>query len=152
MKIQLYRPYELGSLKKSEKPQGVEIIHGKYCRECWCKDYYRCKRRTKFRWHNFCVDMKRKFGFRIPIHIHPEIEENLSGTILCPKSKARIYSCWDCIYACRGRECNCKERFEEIKNGTYDYSSREGKICNHFFANDFAKRYSRQTGKILWDK
>lgn len=152
MKIQLYRPFDIKAAAKSERAIGIEITYGKRCTECWCKDRFDCKLRRRFTWHNFCVDMKRKFNIRIPIYFSHELEENFSGTVLCPKKKERIFTCWDRIYSCGDRECSCKERVEAIKNGTYNYSSgnKDGTTCKYFIASDYGDDYSRETGKRLY--
>lgn len=157
MKIKLYHKINLETHDYEKKSSGIEIQCGKYCTECWCKDGNKCKYHKGFAWHNFCVAFNRFFYYHFHLDIHipiyiRKLEENFSGTPICPFKVERIYSCWDCEYEGGDENCLNKERRELLANGraSETYDDTGDRKCKFFKLSEYGNSWDRKTGERIF--
>lgn len=157
MKIQFTYPLDdiINHTKKG--PDGIMIMWGKTCTDCWCPHRSECKmyKKNRFAFHNVTCKIttffKYKLGwkkFHIPFYWKYELETEMSGSELCPMRLERRYECWDCEYMRGDEDCTCKDYGEDIKNGMYpEFGS--GK-CRHFKLSAYGDRWDRKTGERIF--
>lgn len=144
--------------KKVSKITGVTIICGYNCiNSCWCQFGSKCKYRGRFGFHNFHVSLSnwtfRHFGFRLRFPVSfQKSHVDLSGTLICPYKAPRVYTCWECEYGQKYRECTNQERHEIIQAGKYHeieepFGTRR---CKLFKLGDWVKGYDPKTGEWIW--
>ena len=142
------------------KDSGLIITCGYECgNSSSCDCAHKCKYNSNHKFHNWSVAVHRFFEYRLHIKLPHLIYFNkewvkLSGTTKCPHGKSRLYTCWDCKY-CDGDPdgvcLNPKKTttpIEELKVKDPDWG--EHHRCSLFNKREWADKYDKNTGKIIW--
>lgn len=144
--------------EKSYRITGIIVTCGYHCENsCWCRKGSQCKYGKGWRYHNFAVKLSnwtfRHFGFRVNFPWYfQRFYTDLSGTLKCPYKIPRVYTCWECEYGQKYRECTNQERHEIIQAGKYHeieepFGTRR---CKLFKLGDWVKGYDSKTGEWIW--
>lgn len=150
--------------EERNKITGICIICGY---ECWDNQYCdcanKCKYKPRFTFHNWSVAVRRfferKLHIKLPCWLYINKQHTyLSGTTKCPYHKERIYTCGHCKYQAGYDEnleglCGNEERLRLGREGRMAEISDYGKgRCKLFEKADWADKYDKKTGEILWNE
>ena len=141
----------------------ITITHGYYCLDssyCDCRN--KCKHSRGFKFHNWSVNVRRFFQYRLHIKL-PHIlyigkkDAWLSGTTKCPFNKPRRYTCNHCKFQGGYDEdlnglCSNEEYIRLNKEGRSMEHYVEGQsYCKFFEKDEWADKYDKDTGETIWN-
>lgn len=150
--------------EERKKITGINIIHGYNCADYYyCDCANKCKYKPKYTFHNWDVAVHRffeqKLHIKLPHWLYVERwRANLSGTTTCPFNQPRIYTCYQCKYQAGYDSdlngiCGNEERNRLNREGKGSEISEFGKgRCKLFEKADWADKYDKETGEMLWNE
>ena len=144
--------------QERKKITGIHIRYGYYCNCFDCEHRHKCKYRKSCKFHNWSVNVHRFFEYKLHIKLPnwlyiDKLFTDLSGTTTCPFNMPRQYACYVCKYQAGYDEymkglCSNKDYI----NSTWSESHIDGSShCKFFEKNDWADKYDKKTGEVIFD-